>query len=171
MFYFLEVGHKFLPQSRAQTITRAAMRKTSRRTYFIALVLFLAGLACLLASGLRAGSAYFVTVSEALALNGQEPSAMKLFGVVATTAPTAGPDDPTEPDQENGVISFSLADLDNPEQIIAVRFTGSAPPLFKPGAEIIAQGVYDPEHRCLAAEELITKCPSKYEKQNRKGES
>ena len=88
---------------------------------------------------------------------------MKLFGVVA-------PDDSASPGPENGALAFSLADLDNPAQTIAVRFAGSAPPLFKPGAEIIAGGVYDPDSRQLAAEELITKCPSKYEKQNRKAE-
>ena len=56
----------------------------------------------------------------------------------------------------------------DPEQTIAVRFSGEAPPLFKPGAEIIAGGLYDPNRRSLNAEELITKCPGKYEKQHRK---
>ena len=49
------------------------MRKTSRRTYLIAFAVFGIGLVCLVASGLRAGSAYFVTVSEALALTGGAP--------------------------------------------------------------------------------------------------
>ena len=138
------------------------MRKTSRRTYLIAFAVFGIGLVCLVASGLRAGSAYFVTVSEALALTGQGPSAMKLFGVVAPNAVI-----PAAPAQ-GGELTFALADLDHPEQTIAVRFSGEAPPLFKPGAEIIAGGLYDPNRRSLNAEELITKCPGKYEKQHRK---
>ena len=55
------------------------MRKTSRSTYLIAFIIFAVGFACLVVSGLRAGSAYFVTVSEALTLTGSAPSAMKLF--------------------------------------------------------------------------------------------
>lgn len=138
------------------------MRKTSRSTYLIAFIIFAVGFACLVVSGLRAGSAYFVTVSEALTLTGSAPSAMKLFGVVAESpalpAATA----------ENNSLAFTLADLDHPEQTIAVRFSGEAPHLFKPGAEVIARGLYNPDGRSLIAEELITKCPSKYEKQNRK---
>ena len=133
------------------------MRKTSRRTYLIAFAVFGIGLVCLVASGLRAGSAYFVTVSEALAITGGAPSAMKLFGVVAEDGSA-----------QNSALTFTLADLDHPEQTIAVRFSGEAPPLFKPGAEIIAGGLYDPNRRSLNAEELITKCPGKYEKQHRK---
>ena len=82
---------------------------------------------------------------------------MKLFGVVAEDGSA-----------QNSALTFTLADLDHPEQTIAVRFSGEAPPLFKPGAEIIAGGLYDPNRRSLNAEELITKCPGKYEKQHRK---
>ena len=140
------------------------MRKTSRTTYLIALVFFLVGLTCLLVSGLRAGGAYFVTVPEALALNGDAPVNMKLFGVV--TAINSAEDATGRP-----VLNFALVDpaaQGKPAgQTIAVRFVGDAPPLFKPGAEIIAQGAYDPRGRAFTATELITKCPSKYEKQNR----
>ncbi len=136
------------------------MRKTARSTYFIAFAFFLAGLGCLLFFGLRAGSAYFVTVSEALTLTDTTPVNMKLFGLVtspAAPAPTPG----------KTSITFNLADLNAPAQTILVRFSGTVPPLFKPGAEIIAQGTYDPQNRVFTAVELITKCPSKYEKQNR----
>ena len=145
------------------------MRKTPRSTYLIAFLFFLVGLACLLASGLRAGGAYFVTVPEALALSGDAPVSMKIFGVVG--AVNAGADAEGRP-----ALDFALADPAGPVgpadqgqtgQTIAVRFVGDAPPLFKSGAEIIAQGAYDPRSRAFAAVELITKCPNKYEKQNR----
>lgn len=140
------------------------MRKTSRTTYLIAFIFFLAGLACLLISGLRAGGAYFVTVPEALAMNGDAPVSMKLFGVVAAV---------NFAEETNGkpVLDFALADPDAPAdqtgRAIAVRFIGDAPPLFKTGAEIIARGAYDPRAHTFTATELITKCPGKYEKQNR----
>ena len=139
------------------------MRKTSHTTYLIALLFFLVGLTCLLVSGLRAGGAYFVTVPEALALRGDAPVNMKLFGVVTAM---------NSADDASGrtALDFTLADpadQGQPGRTIAVRFVGDMPPLFKPGAEIIAQGAYDPRGRTFAAVELITKCPSKYEKQNR----
>ena len=136
------------------------MRKTSRTTYLIAFIFFLVGLTCLLVSGLRAGGAYFVTVSEALAMHGDAPVNMKLFGVVAAM-------NAAEDASGRTVLDFALADLDRPGQTIPVRFAGDAPPLFKSGAEVIAQGTYDPRGRAFAAVELITKCPAKYEKQNR----
>lgn len=141
-----------------------SMRKTSRTTYLIAFAFFLAGLTCLLVSGLRAGGAYFVTVPEALALSGDAPVNMKLFGVV--TAINSAEDATGRP-----VLNFALVDPaardKSAGQTIAVRFAGDAPPLFKPGAEVIARGAYDPRGRVFSATELITKCPGKYEKQNR----
>ena len=160
MIYFSSDGLKLWPQCCDNATVQTIMRKTSRTTYLIALACFSLGLVCLVASGLRAGSAYFVTVAEALALSDPAPSAMKLFGVVAQDTPAPRPLGQT--------LNFTLIDAQNPAQTVAVRFNGALPPLFKPGAEIIARGIYDPNQRTLAAEELITKCPAKYEKQNRK---
>lgn len=158
------------------------MRKTSRTTYLVAFAFFLVGLTGLVASGLYAGGAYFVTVSEALAMTDGAPVNMKLFGVVTTvkTSPPATPENvgaagaanstPAPLPAETG-LEFALADLDGPGPTIAVRFSGDVPPLFKPGAEVIARGAYDPRGRSFTAVELITKCPSKYEKQNREAAS
>lgn len=136
------------------------MRKTSRSTYFIAFVFLVLGVAALVVFGLRGSGAYFVTVDEALRLTGDAPASMKLFGVVAAEGGKALPD--------GAGLAFKLIDLEKPAQSIAVHFSGNIPPLFKPGAEIIARGFYDPKSRSFSAAELITKCPSKYEKQNRK---
>lgn len=135
------------------------MRKTSCGTYLIAFVFLILGVILLIAFGLRGSGAYFVTVAEALHLNENKPVNMKIFGMVAPEGSAPLPDGA-------GVV-FSLADLENPAASIRVRFVGVVPPLFKPGAEVIARGAYDPQRSSFNAEELITKCPSKYEKQNR----
>lgn len=155
------------------------MRKTSRTTYLVAFAFFLVGLTGLVASGLYAGGAYFVTVSEALVMTDGAPVNMKLFGVVTTvkTSPPATPENveaasaTPAPLPAETSLEFALADLDRPGPTIAVRFSGDVPPLFKPGAEVIARGAYDPRGRSFTAVELITKCPSKYEKQNREAAS
>lgn len=138
------------------------MRKTSRGTYFIAFAFLILGVAALVIFGLRGSGAYFVTVDEALRLAGDAPASMKLFGVVDADGGKALPG--------GAGLAFKLVDLEKPTQSIAVHFSGSIPPLFKPGAEIIARGVYAPKDRSFSAVELITKCPSKYEKQNREDE-
>ncbi len=133
------------------------MRKTTPRTYLIALALIVAGIVCLAVTGLKAGSAYFNTVAEALEVSGQDPVAMKIFGTVSPLGPTA----------LGAGIRFSLLDEKNTDLSIEVMYAGALPPLFKPGAEIIADGAYNPAQRIFTAHELITKCPSRYRKENR----
>jgi len=41
------------------------------------------------------------------------------------------------------------------------------PDTFKPGAEVIVEGGFDSASGVFGANSLMTKCPSKYEKQNR----
>ena len=47
-----------------------------------------------------------------------------------------------------------------------VSYRGAVPDTFKPGAEVIVEGgMAGPQ---FAARTLMTKCPSKYQKENRK---
>ena len=48
-----------------------------------------------------------------------------------------------------------------------VSYSGAVPDTFKAGAEVIVEGGMGPEGR-FAAKTLMTKCPSKYQKENRK---
>ena len=59
--------------------------------------------------------------------------------------------------------------LDQPAKTIRVDFKGAVPDTFKVGAEVIVEGgmADTPEGKVFTANTLITKCPSKYEKQNR----
>ena len=64
-------------------------------------------------------------------------------------------------------VSFFLADKDQPSQTIRVDFRGTVPDTFKPGAEVIVEGGVNPASGAFAATTLMTKCPSKYQKENR----
>jgi cytochrome c-type biogenesis protein CcmE len=44
-----------------------------------------------------------------------------------------------------------------------VAYEGIIPDAMQDGRELIVQGVLQPDHRSLAATEIMTKCPSKYE--------
>jgi cytochrome c-type biogenesis protein CcmE len=62
-------------------------------------------------------------------------------------------------------VVFRLQDKDNPAKVLTVDFRGAVPDTFKPGAEVIVEGGFKGE--VFHASTLMTKCPSKYEKQNR----
>lgn len=125
--------------------------------YVAAFVLFAAGLGWLVYSGLSSGSVYFVNVSEALAMEPGKLTQARLFGTVLPEGltPAAG-----------GLgARFTLADKDNPAVTVPVDYRGALPDTFKPGVEVIVEGGLDPAAHVFKAATLMTKCPSKYQKQ------
>jgi len=134
-------------------------KKGGKGVYLMALTLFLGGLGWLLYSGLSGGSVYFLNVSEALAMDSAKLSQARLFGTVAEQ-------DLQHKDGSLGVI-FHLVDKDDQGRSIVVDYAGAVPDTFKPGVEVIVEGGFDPHSRVFTASTLMTKCPSKYEKENR----
>lgn len=131
--------------------------------YLIAGALFLVGLGYLIFSGISGGSVYFLNVSEALALEpGHEAGKLtqaRLFGTVAGQDLQA----------KTGVLGvvFRLVDKDDPAKTMMVDYSGAVPDTFKPGVEVIVEGSYNPAAHTFSASTLMTKCPSKYQKENR----
>ena len=117
-------------------------RKKNTCMYLVAALLFLGGLGYLVFSGLSENTVYFLNVSEARAATADKLQAARLFGTVA-------------PDN-------LLKNVDLP-----VVYKGAVPDTFKAGAEVIVEGGLQPDGRFMART-LMTKCPSKYQKENRK---
>ena len=84
--------------------------------------------------------------------------AARLFGTVA--------EEGIEKHRGAPGVSFRLEDKDNASQTIEVNYSGAVPDTFKAGAEVIVEGGMGPEGR-FKAKTLMTKCPSKYQKENR----
>ena len=135
-------------------------RKSSKGLYVLALALLVAGLGYLLFSGASQDSVYFVTVAEAMDMDPAKLKQARLFGNVAEADLARDP-------QSLGV-RFRLLDKDVAGKSILVDYRGAVPDTFKPGAEVIVEGGLDPATQTFKATALITKCPSKYEKENRK---
>jgi cytochrome c-type biogenesis protein CcmE len=109
----------------------------------------------LLYTGLTQDATYFLNVSEALAMEHAELDQARLFGKVAASD--------LERDPSSLGAEFTLQDNKDPSQTIRVDFHGVVPDTFKPGVEVIVEGgMMD---RVFQAKSLITKCPSKYKKQ------
>lgn len=135
--------------------------KNSRTVYVVALVLFIAGFAALLGAGLKQNSIYFLNVSEALAMPAEKLQQVRLFGTVA--------EEDLHYDSQSLGVRFLLADSENPALRIPVQYRGVVPDLFEPGAEVILEGGFASHADFFTAKTLMTKCPSKYEKENRSG--
>ncbi len=132
--------------------------KKNRYIYIFAFLLFFGGISYLTYSGLSEGSVYFLNVSEALAAPNDEVKSARLFGTVA-------PDGLVHADSGLGV-QFLLADEKDASQTLRVDYQGVVPDTFQAGAEVIVEGTLE-NKSVFKANSLMTKCPSKYEKENR----
>lgn len=124
--------------------------------YVIAFFLFVAGLGWLCYAGFSESGVYFLNVSEAKAADPGSLNKARLFGVVAQGSVQKNLD----------ILKFDLEDKDNSSLLIPIAYSGAIPDTFKDGSEVIVEG------RMLAdgnfsAKTLMTKCPSKYQKENR----
>ena len=135
------------------------MAKKNKHIYAFALGLFLMGVGYLVVSGISENSVYFLNVSEVLELPPAEVRAARLFGTVKDTG------DLTLPGGKG--VAFELEDATNRQKTLRVVYTGLVPENFRPGAEVIVEGGFSGDHKHFDAKTLMTKCPSKYEKENR----
>jgi cytochrome c-type biogenesis protein CcmE len=134
--------------------------KKNTGIYVVALLLFLSGVGYLAYSGFAENSVYFLNVAEAKAATPEKLTAARLFGTVAEVG--------LAPHSSGPGVDFRLVDKDNANQTIEVSYRGVVPDTFKAGAEVIVEGGMGPEGR-FKAKTLLTKCPSKYQNENRRG--
>ena len=133
--------------------------KKNTGLYLGALFVFLLGVGYLMFTGLSENSVYFLNVSEALAMPAEKMHSARLFGTVKSEGITRLADGPG--------VKFQLEDKDNANQTMWVIFSGAVPDTFKAGAEVIVEGSLTDASTAFKAEVLMTKCPSKYQKENR----
>ena len=138
-------------------------KKSGKNVYLVALLLFLGGVGYLAYSGFSENSVYFLmsvflNVSEALATPSDKLKAARLFGTVA--------EDGLSRSETGRDVKFRLEDQENKATTLWVEYTGAIPDTFKAGAEVIVEGGLRPDGS-FQAKTLMTKCPSKYQKENR----
>ncbi len=138
------------------------MKKKSNKSVYLAAFFLLAGaLGFLIFSGLSSNSVYFLEVSEALAMEPGTLSSARLFGTVdgeGLARMSARPG-----------VKFRLLDSKDKNKGLWVEYKGAVPDTFKPGAEVIVEGALPKDSSTFDATVLMTKCPSKYKKENREG--
>lgn len=132
-------------------------RKKSLSVYILALLLFVGGVGYMAWAGLSENSVYFLNVSEALTMPSQELQAARLVRHRGRRR--------HRPTRQRIGVRFRLRDADQPGLVVWVEYKGVVPDTFKPGAEVIVEGGMGQDS--FLAKSLMTKCPSKYEKENR----
>ncbi len=132
---------------------------TNKIVYIAAFLLFAAGMGYLLFTGISQDSVYFLNVAEALAMEPEQRSQARLFGTVGQE----------RIERKSGAlgVEFDLQDKENTQEAIRVDYAGAVPDTFKPGVEVIVEGHFTHGGQDFTATQLMTKCPSKYEKKNR----
>lgn len=135
--------------------------KNQKWVYLAAVLLVAAGVGYLVFSGLSQNTVYFLNVSEALAMPAEKLSQARLFGTVAADGIVLDP--------SSMGVAFNVQDKDDPSKSIRVNYRGTVPDTFKAGVEVILEGSFKAGPGQFEATTLLTKCPSKYEK-NEKGQ-
>ncbi len=64
-------------------------------------------------------------------------------------------------DLEQGYLAFELEDIEGTR--VRVNFSGAKPANFENAESIVVIGKYDVSHEVFQAENILVKCPSKYE--------
>lgn len=131
-------------------------RKSNLLIYLSAFILFAGAVGNLCVSAFSKNSVYFLNVAEAHAAGPEKLRQARLFGTVS------------EKDLAKTInsASFLLTDIDNQTLTIPVVYNGVIPDTFKSGAEVIVEGSLGSDGK-FKASTLMTKCPSKYQKENR----
>lgn len=133
------------------------MAKKSQSIYIVAFTLFALGIGYMVWSGISQNGVYFLNVSEALAMDSKSIGAARLFGTVSKNNLVFA--------EDGRSVAFQLIDAESANSFIVVEYKGTVPDTFEIGAEVIIEGVM--KDKAFHANSLMTKCPSKYEKENR----
>ena len=139
------------------------MKKSTRKT-LIGVAVIAAGVAFLIYRGIATTSSYYLTVGE---LTGTVPGPVVAEGdylrvggeVVERTI---------QYNQKDLVLRFVMRDLEGSDATVAVRYDGPKPDAFAPDIEVLAEGTYARAEGVVRAQNLLVKCPSKYQSEQEK---
>lgn len=137
-------------------MARIKMKKNNALVYIVAFLCFLGAIGGLCYAGFSDGGSYFLNVGEAREMEPLQLKKARLFGLVSANNII---------NEADGLL-FHLTDKDSADKIIPVQYKGLIPDNFKAGAEVIVEGSMNAAGQFIA-KTLMTKCPSKYQKENR----
>lgn len=137
------------------------MKKSTRKVLAGVLVIGLS-VGFLIYRSIATTSVYYLTVSELktspLGLKLSDQDVVRVGGKVV--------DGTLDYDQKNLVLRFAVRDDKALTETVAVRYDGPKPDAFAPNIEVLAEGTYARGENLFRAQNLLVKCPSKYQSEN-----
>ena len=127
------------------------MNRRARKRLLIATLVLVTAFAVAVVWIVRSQGAYYRQVSALHA--GDDGKVVKVGGAIVEGTLTHG---------DSG-YRFTMHDFTEEDETIGVTYAGQVPDAFGPGAEVVVVGRYDAGSRAIVAEELQTKCPSRYQ--------
>ena len=122
----------------------------THKKYLIGGLVLILAVGYLVYAGIKSGSSYYMQVDEFMADSKFHEHRVRLHGTVV--------EDNVSVEPENMKASFDLA---GQKSRLHVIYHGVVPDLFKPGGDVVVEGRLGPDG-VFKAEQLITKCASKY---------
>ena len=113
------------------------------------------GLVALIVAGIIVGGIPEMQVAQLLTSDYEASRTLKVHGILADI----------ESDQRP--LKFTVADKADPEKKIKVECDRTRPDTFQVTYDVAVQGTYDADRGVFVAEQIYTKCPSKYEAEDR----
>lgn len=138
------------------------MRKGARKALVGVLVIGL-GVGFLIYRGITTTSAYYLTVAE---LRGSDVG-RKLTDRDFVRVGGEVVDGTIDYDHKNLILLFSIRDLERTDEIIVARYEGPKPDAFEPDIDVLVEGTYARDENLFRARNLLVKCPSKYESEQK----
>ncbi len=128
----------------------------SKKGYIIGIAVILLTFGFLVIKGLDKSMMTYVEVGQLLTdpQYTTQTNALQITGIVQPgSVQTFG----------GGELQFMLQDLKDASLAIPVTYHGIIPDNFKPGLQVIVQGRFSRNPRTITGEQILVKCPSKYE--------
>ena len=126
------------------------MNKKARKRLMIATAVLVVAFAVAVVWVVRSEGAYYRQVGQlAGSLNGK---VVQVGGAIVPKTLT----------HDGSGYHFTLRDLTGKTATVMVVYSGQVPDSFGPGVDVVVTGRYEARQGAIAADELQTKCPSKY---------
>ncbi|MBN2529722.1 MAG: cytochrome c maturation protein CcmE [Deltaproteobacteria bacterium] len=129
-------------------------RKKTIKT-IITILVIVGAIAWLAASSFEESMIYYKTVEETLAERSEfEKTPVRVNGLLV----------PKSILQKPGTDQFRFQ-LEKNDVVLEIEYAGILPDTMREGKELVVEGTLIPGKNTLNATEILTKCPSKYEKE------
>ncbi len=139
------------------------MKKRAKKKVFIAILFVVFGIGLMIYNGINSTSVYYLTVEEIIKEGGSlRGESVRVSGNVV--------DGSIDYNAKDLILKFAISDMENDAKKINAIYNGIMPDAFKPGGEVILEGVYEKLNNLFKTEILLAKCPSKYEEEIKEGE-